>query len=139
MSSKHVIDTVAAYLAAQWTETRIIDAMNLFSSIDADPGGPLVEWVTFVPEDSVEMQASIGFPGNQRWREEGAISFTAFVPSGTGVDRALELSELLRDMVRAKQIGVTTDTVSAITFREVSPPDTALPSSVDASSGNWYG
>ncbi len=135
MSSRYVTNAVWGYLQANWTETRLIDPMNTFEHVG---GSTLVEWVTMMPEVSTEAQVSIGAPNNQRWREDGSISLIAFVPSGSGTDRPLELAEALRDLIRGKQIsaGVGQPT---IVFRDAQPPDTALPSVVDASSGNWFG
>ncbi len=135
MSSRYVTNAVWGYLQANWTATRLIDPMNTFEHVG---GSTLVEWVTMMPEVSTEAQVSIGAPNNQRWREDGSISLIAFVPSGSGTDRPLELAEALRDLIRGKQIsaGVGQPT---IVFRDAQPPDTALPSVVDASSGNWFG
>lgn len=137
MSSRYVRNTVWAYLKANWLETRVIEVENLFRNEDVG-GDPIEEWVTMMTQSANEQQASIGAPGDQRWREDGALAFIAFVPSGTGTDRALELAEQLRDLFRAQEIddGAGGPT---ITFRSVDPPDTALPSSVDASQGAWYG
>lgn len=137
MSSKYVIDTVWDYLTANWTATRLIDPENTFDDVQVS-GDPLTEWATAMPEGAVETQVSIGFPDNNRWREDGSIALIAFVPSGTGTARALELAEALRDLFRGKQIDDGAGG-STITFRDVQPPDTALPSVVDASSGNWFG
>lgn len=138
MSSKYVTDTVWSFLQANWTDTRLVDPMNTFDDLEVAGDGVLTEWTTSVPEGSVETQMSIGSPKSQRWREEGSIALIAFVPSGSGTDRALTLAESLRDLFRARQVN---DGVGGpyITFRDVQPPDTALPSAVDASSGNWFG
>lgn len=138
MSSRYVTQTAWAYFNANWTDTRVIDPVNTFDDIEVGNAGVLLEWATMMPEGSAETQVSVGAPNNQRWREDGSLSFVAFVPSGTGTDRALELAEGLRDMIRGKQVsaGVGEPT---IVFRDAQPPDTALPSVVDASSGNWFG
>lgn len=137
MSSRYVTQTVWAYFQDNWASTRIVDPMNSFENVEVG-GDPLVEWSTMMPEGAVETQVSVGAPNNQRWREDGSIEFIAFVPSGTGTDRPLQLAEALRDFIRGKQIsaGVGQPT---IVFRDVQPPDTALPSAVDSSSGNWFG
>ena len=137
MSSKYVRDAVDAYLAANWALTRIVDVDNLFNTLEVS-GDPLEEWVTVGYDEAVESQASIGSPGSQRWREEGGIGFVAFVPSGSGTDRALTLAEALRNLFRGKRIDDGAGG-PAITFRSVDPPNTVLPSAVDASSGAWYG
>ena len=137
MSSKYVKDTVWAYLLANWAETRVIDTENVFNSTEVG-GDPIEEWATMLDAQAFETQASLGSPGDQRWREEGSIMLIVFVPSGSGTARALELAEQLRALFRAKQIddGAGGET---IVFRSVDPPDTVLPSSVDASSGAWFG
>lgn len=138
MSSRYVTQTVWAYLRDNWTETRVIDSMNTFEDVEVGNAGTLLEWATVVPDGSVETQVSVGAPNNQRWREDGSFSFIAFVPSGTGTDRALELAEALRDLVRGKMVSASPGEPT-IVFRDAQPPNTALPSAVDASSGNWYG
>lgn len=137
MSGKYVTDTVWAYFRENWSLTRVVDPMNSFQNEEI-MGGTLVEWATMMPEGATETQVSIGAPRNQRWREEGGLVFTAFVPSGTGTDRALTLAEALRDLFRGKKVSAAPGEPT-ITFRGVEPPDTATPSAVEASSGNWFG
>ena len=137
MSSKYVRDTVWQYLTANWTDTRLVDVDNLFNTLEVS-GDPLNEWATMAIGNSVESQVSVGSPGDQRWREEGVIGLVVFVPSGSGTDRALTLAEAMRDLFRAKQINDGSGG-ETIVFRSVDPPDTVLPSAVDASSGAWFG
>lgn len=137
MASKYVRDVVWAYLQANWVQTRIVEVDNLFNTLEVS-GDPLREWTTMADGQAIENQASLGAPGNQRWREEGSISFISFVPSGSGTNRARELAEALRDLFREKQLDDGAGG-PGIVFRQVDPPDTVLPSAVQASSGAWFG
>lgn len=137
MSSAYVRDTVWAYLTTNWVETRIIDVLNLYQTEEVQ-GDPITEWVTMMDESSVESQVSVGAPGNQRWREEGVLAFIAYTESGTGSARARELAEMLRDLFREQQISAGAGQPTVV-FRQIEPPATVLPSSVDASAGVWFG
>lgn len=139
MASKYVKDTTWAFFVANWTASRLINTENLFANeaVQRDLG-TLEEWVTMHPMGATESQVSMGAPGSRRWREEGTIAFVAYVPSGTGVNRAETLADALQTLFRGKQI---TDGAGgpAITFEAVNPPDTGFPASMSGNGGNWFG
>lgn len=128
MSSKHVRDTVWAYLNANWVASPVVDLLNGAEALPVIPAAFVS--VRFPP--ATEQQASVGAPGDNRWREYGSIVLIAYAPSGTGTSTILTHTEALRALFRGLQN-------SNVTFRAASPADTTLPSRVDASEGNYFG
>ena len=131
MSSKHVRQAIQDYLEANWTATPIVDSENQYQDLPIN----LQPWITVVYLSANEQKQSIGAPGNNCYRESGGCQFIAFVASGTGTDVALQYAEALRTMIRT----AGAQGINGVRFWEVDPPDTAIPSEVKSSEGNYFG
>ena len=131
MSSQHVKNAINDYLEANWTATPIVDSENQYADLPVN----LQPWITAVYLEADERKISIGAPGNNCYRETGGIQFVVFVASGTGTDVALQYAETIRTMIRdAGAAGI-----NGVRFWELDPPDTAIPSEVRSSEGNYFG
>src|SRR5882724_10371232 len=109
MPSKAVVDAVEARLAANWTTTPVV-GINLQPEVPAD-GSP---FLTVQYPVSGGEQVSIGTPGAQRWRENGAIRFVLAIQRGNGVGQGLQWADSLAALFRGKQFsGVNTWAPSA--------------------------
>lgn len=98
MASRTVKDAVEARLAANWTNCPI-QGINLEGETPADASPFLMVQYPV----SEEQQITIGAPGNNVWREEGALRFILSIARGTGVDQGLTWIEELRSLFRGKQ------------------------------------
>lgn len=73
------------------------------------PNGPVLSvpdeapWVRFVVQDLEAEQASMGDPGNNVHRHEGAAIVMIFTPAGAGDQRALELADRAAAIFRGWQ------------------------------------
>lgn len=85
--------------ATEWDDTTPVEWPNgppLEPPNAEEPTPPSTEldaWVRFVIEDIEANQASMGDPGNNVHRHEGAVVVMIFTPSGEGDQRALELAD----------------------------------------------
>lgn len=68
---------------------------------------PLPAWVRFVIQDLEAEQASMGDPGNNVHRHEGAVIVMIFTPAGAGDQRALELADRVAAIFRGWQPPLT--------------------------------
>lgn len=128
MSSKYVRDQVKAYVAANWTDTVIIDSENIFE----DPPKTLDPWLTMRFDSLPEVAPCLGPRELVRKREDGSISLVVYVEVGTGTDAALQYAEDVRDLMRGANI-------NGVIIWGADPPDTAIPSQAQSSVGNYYG
>ena len=136
MSHQAVRNAVWDFVRGAWgTKTLIVEAENDPSS---GPPNMLVPWMTISFWPGSETQRTLGPPGTRCYREYGSIAITVFVPSGEGTAQALSLAEDVRDMMRGQRISDAT-TGQEVQLQAVDPPNTALPSEVQGSSGNWFG
>ena len=129
MSSKFVRDEIKAFLDANWVDTPIVGEENEFDS----PPDNLDPWLTYGFLAEPENQQSIGAPGNNCREEYGMTNITVFVASGSGSETALTYAESVRDLMRTAALG------SGLRITTVDAPETAFPSRVDASQGNFFG
>ncbi|MBW1672130.1 MAG: hypothetical protein JRJ45_00540 [Deltaproteobacteria bacterium] len=128
MSSKFVRDAVKAFLDANWGSTTIAGEENEFD----DPPEDLAPWLTYGFISSGESKLSIG-SSVSCYLEEGQVIITVFVASGTGSSVALGYAESVRALMRSASFP------GGLRFTTVDPPETAFPSQVNASSGNFFG
>ena len=128
MSSVTLRDKVAAYLAANWTETVIAGLEN---EIDSPPDD-LAPWLSYSFHSFGETPTSIGSVPQQCLRDTGFVYFNVWVASGRGGDAALDYAEAVRSMFRHLNLG------DGVRFTTVSPPEVGIPSQAQASSGNYY-
>lgn len=104
MAGKVVVDAVSARLAANWTQTAIIDDDS--SGQGTGDGSP---YVTIEYPVSREEQITVGSPGNNVFRESGAFRLVLVSQIGTGLSQPLAWIDQLRAIFRGKQFnGVTT-------------------------------
>ena len=104
MASKTVIDAVKARLAADWTLCEVI-VDNVTAQGPADGSTYLA--LQFPVAN--EQQITIGAPGHNVFREEGAFRLVLSVRTGDPLDLALDWLDQLRAIFRGKQFaGVTT-------------------------------
>lgn len=128
MSSKVVRDAAESYIKANWATTAITAEENLFD----DPPANLDPWLTYTFNSIGERRISIG-SGKSCYEEEGEIVVTVFVASGKGTSDALTYAESARTMMRGFS------PVAGLRVTEVDPPETAFPSMVQSSEGNFFG
>lgn len=112
MAAKPVVDAVAAFLAANWTATSVID-LNAGEATPPD-GSAFLQIQYPVASETFIGMASVG---SRTFREDGAVRFVLSVPRTTGLDQAYSWIETLRDLFRAATIG-------SVRFREAAPATT---------------
>ena len=116
MPSKAVSDAVDAYLAANFS-TRPVYAVN--EQMDPPPDGGSYVQVQY--PIALELQQSIGAPGANWFREEGAIRFVIVAPAGSGSGSAMTLADELRGLFRNKRFdGVRTYEAQPVTIDDQS-------------------
>lgn len=98
MASLAVMNAVEARLRAGWSRALIVSEANTEGAQPLD-GGPYLT-VTYPVAD--ETQISVGAPGSNTYREEGAIRFVLSVPFGTGLLQWAAWINELRDLFRGK-------------------------------------
>ena len=104
MARQAVIDAVKARLAANFSACSIVDD-DVVAQGAADGSTYLV--LQFPVAN--ERQISIGSPGNNVWREEGAFRLAISVRTGDPLDQANTWLDQARAIFRGKQFsGVTT-------------------------------
>ena len=128
MSSKYVRDQVKAYVEANWTDTVIIDAENIFT----DPPKNLDPWLTMRFDSLPEEAPCLGPRPLVRKREIGSVTLVVMVQSGTGSDVALQYAEDVRDMIRGQDI-------NGVYLKGADAPNTSIPSQAQSSLGNFFG
>lgn len=104
MASKTVVDAVKARLAANFTAVPLL--VDNVDSAGPDDGSPYLELQFPVAN---EQQITVGAPGRNVFREEGAFRLVLSVRTGDPLDQALTWIDQLRALFRGKQFaGVTT-------------------------------
>jgi hypothetical protein len=104
MASAAVMQAVSARLAALWSTTPVV--VDDTTGQGTPDGAP---YVTVEYPLSRENQITIGSPGNNVWREDGAIRLVLVNPTGSGLVAPLATMDQLRALFRGKQFaGVTT-------------------------------
>lgn len=128
MSSKYVRDAVTAYLAANWTETEIVDSENQYAELPQN----LAPWLTVFYQQGSEETPCLGDRKIVRKREVGLIQIIVYVSSGVGTEVALQYAEDARTMMRGLDI-------TGVRFQGIDPPEAAIPSQAQSSEGNYFG
>lgn len=112
MASVAVCDAVETYLAANWTGKVI--------GVTSEDNAPATGGSDFVEVEypvANEEQASVGSPGSNRWREEGAFRIVACIWRDKGRRLGLETVDQIRDLFRGKSFsGVETFAPSPATL-----------------------
>lgn len=98
MASKAVMDAVRARLVANWTLCPVVYP-NEVGTAPADTSEVLYLQFPVASEE----QITVGAPGNNVFREEGAIRFVLEIPRGQGVDAWMPWIEELRALFRGRQ------------------------------------
>lgn len=101
MARQSVCDAVEAYLAAHWSEAEIFGE-NSEGSTPTD-GSPFV--VVQYPYVT-SRQISVGTPGNNVWRDEGAFRIVIHVERGVGTKVGREWADQIAALFRGKDLGV---------------------------------
>jgi hypothetical protein len=98
MSSKAVVDAVAARLAAHWTFCPVlVDGSDVESPANGDP------YVMVQFPFAREEQITIGAPGHNVFRENGGIRIVLSWRTGQKLDQALDWIDQLRAIFRGAQ------------------------------------
>jgi hypothetical protein len=101
MASKAVSDAVKAIVETAWAgRTPILD-INVEGETPADGSAFLTIQYPIGSEEHIGMAGV----GNRTFRESGAIRLVLSVPRGSGLDQAQTWCEVLRDAIRAQQVG----------------------------------
>jgi len=119
MPSKAVSDAVDTYLSDNFT-TRPIFPFN-GGNTEAPPDGGAFVQVQYPL--SLEAQQSVGAPGQNWFREEGAIRFVITAKASSGKDEVMTLADELRGLMRNKRNeigGVRTYEAPPVTFDDQS-------------------
>jgi hypothetical protein len=103
MASKTVVDAVKARLAANWSAVPLLE--DNVDTAGPDDGGPYLELQFPVAN---ERQITVGAPGRNVFREEGAFRLVLAIRTGDPLDQALAWIEQLRALFRSKQFGGVT-------------------------------
>lgn len=109
MASAAVMAAVRARIEALWSRTpvRFPNELDAVAGAQAPADGSAFLIVQYPV--AVEDQITLGAPGSNVFREEGAIRFVMQVPYGAGLDTYAEWLDELRALFRGKQFdGVTT-------------------------------
>lgn len=116
MASTQVSDAVDAYLTANFS-TLPVRKMNE----NLEPPRDKSAFVQVQYPLALEDQKSIGAPGTNWFREEGAIRLVIAVPVGSGLATARAVGDELRNLFRNKLIsGVRTFEAQPVTFDDES-------------------
>lgn len=111
MAQAAVIAAVNQRLADNWTNCPVVGP-NISGDAPSDGLSPFLSIQYPVAR---EEQITIGAPGNEVFRETGAIRFVLNVQRGRGVDQGSAWADQLRTLFRAKQFA------SVNTFAPSSP------------------
>jgi hypothetical protein len=104
MARKAVVDAVEARLATLWNGPRVV-GLNTFGEAPEDGSAFVVVQYPVANEE----QITVGAPGNNIFREEGAIRFVINAVRGSGQTQALLWADELAALFRAKEFdGVRT-------------------------------
>lgn len=120
MASKAVMDAVAARVAAGWSRTPVT-----IPNVDATVPSDASAFLTVEFPVANETQMSVGAPGANVFREEGAIRFSLSMPVGRGFNPWLGYMDELRSLFRDQ-------TFAGVDTFETPPP------SIDRSADGAY-
>lgn len=104
MASASVMAAVRARLASGWSHCPVV-----YPNEEEQVPASAPAWLAVQYPVATEDQITVGAPGANVFREEGAIRFVLFIPRGAGVDDFAAWMDDLRALFRARQFsGVTT-------------------------------
>ncbi len=101
MARQAVVDTVESYLAANWSAVPVFGE-NVEGATPTN-GSPfiLVQYPFMTSQ-----QISIGAPGSNLWRDEGAFRIVIHVERGKGTKQGRQWADQLADLFRGKDLTV---------------------------------
>jgi hypothetical protein len=109
MASASPYAAILGRLQAMWTTTPIIEVDgNTQVTLPTDSDGFPVAWVGIEFPGGAAEQWSIGDPGNNAWREDGAFMIHISVPVGAGKALALNYADQLAAIFRGKKFSFVT-------------------------------
>ncbi|MGQ4273398.1 phage tail terminator-like protein [Terrihabitans sp. B22-R8] len=100
MASLDVVSAIETYLAERWTACPIVGALT---SRDRPKNGADFLAVQYPVANSEQL--TIGAPGNNVWRTEGAIRLVLHFDRQTSRETALQRADELAALFRGKHIG----------------------------------
>lgn len=101
MARQAVVDAVEEYLADNWSAVPIFGENTL--GVTPANGSPFV--VVQYPY-AISRQISIGAPGANVWRDDGAFRLVIHVERGTGAKQGRQWADELADLFRGKNLTV---------------------------------
>lgn len=102
MASAAVASAVAARIASGWTRCPVVHP-------NTAPAPAQDAWLAVEYPVAGETQVTVGAPGDNVFREEGAIRFVLFIPRGAGLAPFDAWLDEVRALFRARSFaGVTT-------------------------------
>lgn len=108
MASAAVMTAVRARLDALWTRTPVRYPNDATSPDGLQVPAAKTPFLMVQYPVATEDQITIGAPGSNVFREEGAIRLVLQIPRGAGVDEFSGWIDELRAMFRARQFGGVT-------------------------------
>lgn len=121
MARLAVYDAVLNRLAAQWTQTPVVE----WDEVDRQLRSTLESFLAVEFVSAPSMAMSIGAPGDNYYEDLGTISFYLFSPSGSDKREALQLLDDVSILFRGQQF-------DGVTCKAPSAPQTAR-----SPSGSW--
>lgn len=104
MASAAVLAAIRARLTANWTATPVI-----YPNESSATPGDAAAFLTVQFPVALGDQITVGAPGNNVFRDSGAIRFVLAVPIGSGLEQGLAWIDQLRTLFRSvKFASVTT-------------------------------
>lgn len=97
MARKAVVDAVNSRLAANWSATPVFGL-----GVEGDPPTDGSAFVMVQYPVAGERQMSMGAPGANVWREEGAFRLVLNEPRGQGIDTLLTRADALAAIFRGQ-------------------------------------
>lgn len=103
MASKVVMDAVSARIGGTWNGYPVFDPNTV-----GDPPADGSRFLAIQYPVANENQITVGSPGANVFREDGAIRFVYSIPRGVGVGDDIGLLDGLRALFRGKQFAFVT-------------------------------
>ncbi|MHB2265662.1 phage tail terminator-like protein [Aliihoeflea sp. PC F10.4] len=101
MARQSVVDTVEAYLAAEWSVVPVFGE-NVEGETPEDGSPFIVLQYPYV----TSRQVSLGAPGANIWRDDGAFRVVIHVERGSGVKVGRQWADEIADIFRGKDLGI---------------------------------
>lgn len=100
MAMKLVVDAFEGRLSAEWTRCEVFGLNR-----QGEPPGDGSSFVSVSYPVANSEQLTVGDPGNNVFREEGAVVFTIMAQRGGGVSTGLTWADDLAKLFRSKKFG----------------------------------